>query len=182
VRYQLGSLPLEYAIARRWPASVVDACIKVPERWSVTPRGCKACFRARGEHGCSPRRSVRLGPAVNRAREVLPCLLAEPLAALFSTNGLAFGSCFLLLLLQAYPAGATALDPAGNKKKFDVSAWQPQSVKGCRWARKIADEAWPPASDDVSFRSRTPPPKKTKNAQAHVHRVLIDNITLCPVR
>ena len=52
-------------------------------------------------------------------------------------------------LLKAHPAAATSLDPAKNAKKFDAKSWKPESVKGCRWLRKIAEECVPAAHDDV---------------------------------
>ena len=58
-------------------------------------------------------------------------------------------------LLKAHPAAATSLDPAKNAKKFDAKSWKPESVKGCRWLRKIAEECVPAAHDDVLGR-RTP--------------------------
>ena len=53
-------------------------------------------------------------------------------------------------IIKAYPAGAKALDPEKKRKSFKPKDWkQPDSIKGCRWPRKIAEDMHPPPADEV---------------------------------
>ena len=57
-------------------------------------------------------------------------------------------------IIKANPKATTALDPAGNKKKFDPKSWAPAATKGCRWMRKIAEETKvTPEVRDVGWRA-----------------------------